>query len=228
MVAGGRGFHVLDRRDPQVLGEPTLVVFRLDPVTLGFSEIGGNPEQLLGFAADDWHDARFWPGRLHPEDRKAASDFFEAWTTAQRDVQLEYRMIDAAGHTVWVHQIICVERAPHGQVAIRGVLIDVTDRVAREADIDQALFLRAELFRIIVEELAPPVRAISVFGEMLERHLASQRDHVGSDYAVGVREELQRLDTMLAQLMRIAQAGSNPPDEASAGLAPLSGGKPLG
>lgn len=228
MVAGGRGFHVLDRRDPQVLGEPTFVVYRLDPVTLGFSEIGGNPEQLLGFPADDWHDARFWPGRLHPEDRKAASDFFAAWATAQRDIQLEYRMIDAAGHTVWVHQIICVGRAPHGQVAIRGVLIDVTDRVAREADIDQALFLRAELFRIIVEELAPPVRAISVFGEMLERHLASQRDHVGSDYAVGVREELQRLDTMLAQLMRIAQAGSNPPDEASAGLAPLSGGKTLG
>jgi hypothetical protein len=67
------------------------------------------------------------------------------------------------------------------------------------------------------------VRAISVFGEMLERHLAAQRDDVGSDYAVGLREELERLDTMLGQLMRIAQGGMSI-EEMNAALAAIRGG----
>ncbi len=207
MGSSGSGFRAFERGDAQSSAVPRFVVYRLDPATLDFSEISGSPEQLLGFSAGDWYRPRFWFGRVHPDDQEAAQAFFERWAEARRDEQLEYRVIDAAGQTVWVHQIISVGRDAYQEVAIRGVLMDVTDRVAREADVQSALFLKASLFRILAEELAPPVRAISVYGDMLERHLGAQGDDVGSDYAVGLRDGLQRLEELLSQLMRVAQSG---------------------
>jgi signal transduction histidine kinase len=204
------GFRVVEGQGPQLLGDPRFVFYRLDPATLAPTELSGNLERLLGFPLRDWFGARFWTGRLHPEDREATCAFFRDWALARRDEQLEYRVVDAAGNTVWVHQIICVEREGRQEVGIRGVLIDITARMARESEVQGALFLKSELFRMIVEELGPPMRAISVYGDMLGRHLAAQRDDVGSDFAVGLRDGLERLDTTLGQLMRLAQSGGVP------------------
>ena len=227
MTASQSGFRSMGTRDPRVPGDPRFVLYRLDPATLAFTEVGGRPDRLLGFPPGDWYGARFWPGRLHPEDREAVGAFFEGLASSWRDEQLEYRVIDAAGRTVWVRQIVWVER-DSGEVAVRGILIDVTDRVARDAEVERALFLKGELFRIIAEELAPPVRAMSADGDMLGRHLSAQGDDVGSDYAVGLREGLERLDTTLGQLMRIAQSGGVPPADGSAGPAAPHRGDRIG
>jgi signal transduction histidine kinase len=228
MALGGSSFRVLRGGGSQVPGDPGFVIYRLDPATLAFTEVCGNPEQLLGFPPRDWFRTRFWSGRLHPEDREAACAFFRGWASAWRDEQLEYRVIDATGRTVWVHQIICVERDTRQEVTICGVLIDVTERVAREADVETTLFLKSELFRMIVEELGPPVRAISIYGDMLGRHLSAQGDDVGSDYAVGLRDGLERLDTTLAQLMRLVQSGGASADQMNGGLGALHRGNPVG
>jgi PAS domain S-box-containing protein len=223
MGASGSGFSVVEKRDPLVAGGPAVVLYRLEAATLDFSEVTGDTEQLLGFPIEEWYRPQFWSGRIHPEDREAARAFFGRWAEAPSDVRLEYRVIDAAGRTVWVRQVIAIGRDARQEAAIRGIFIDISGRIAGAAAVEKAMSLRAGLFRVIAEELAPPVRAISVFGEMLERHLAAQRDDVGSDYAVGLREELERLDTMLGQLMRIAQGGMSI-EEMNAALAALRGG----
>ena len=229
MASSGSGFRVLDGQDRQAPDEPGFVFYRLDPATLEFAEVCGNPGQLLGYPPADWLQARFWSQRLHPEDRKAACAFFRCWASARRNEQLEYRVIDALGRTVWVRQVICVERRPDQEEKVSGALFDVTDRVAREADVETTLFLKSELFRMIVEELAPPVLAISIYGDMLGRHLAAQGDDVGSDYAVGLRDALERLDTTLAQLMRLAQsAGAVVGQMNGGGLGALHRGSPVG
>jgi signal transduction histidine kinase len=228
MVSSGSSFRVLKGGNPQVSGNPGFVIYRLDPGTLEFTEIRGNPERLLGFPLRDWFRARFWSGRLHPDDRAAAREFFRGWASAWRDEQLEYRVIDAAGRTVWVHQIICVERDARQEAAICGALIDITERMSRETEVETALFLKSELFRIIVEELAPPVRAISIYGDMLGRHLAAQGDDVGSDYAVGLRDGLERLDTTLAHLMRLAQSAGASAGQMNGGLNGLHRGSSVG
>lgn len=222
------GFRVLNNPSPFTPGSPpTMVLYRLDPATLDFAEVGGSPERLLGFPRADWYRPRFWSGRIHRDDRMAVRAFFGSWAVMRQSAQLEYRVVDAAGDTVSVHHAIAVGRDAREQVAIRGVIIDITDRIARETEVEKALFLKSELFRIVAEELAPPVRAISVYCEMLERHVAAQRDDVGSDYAVGLRDELQRLDGTLGQLVRLAQNGMSL-DEMNAGLAAFRGnGRPV-
>lgn len=224
MGSSGFAFRILDRHHPVLPAGPKVVLYRLDPTTLDFAHVSGSPERLLGFPRDEWYRPRFWSGRLHPDDQEAVRAYFDGWAASQRDEQLAYRVIDAAGQTVWVHQVIAIGREACEQVTIRGVLTDVTERIAQAADVEKALFLKAELLRIVAEELAPPVRAISLYGEMLERHLSAQRDDVGSDYAVGLRDGLQRLDGRLGQLMRVAQTGGPSIDEMTAGLAALRGG----
>jgi PAS domain-containing protein len=221
MDSTGSGFRILHRHEPFTGGDPKIVIFRLDPATLDFLEISGKPERLLGFPVAEWYRPHFWSDRIHPEDTKAVHAFFEAWAEAPRDEQLEYRAIGAAGQTVWLHQVIAVDDDAHSARVVRGVLIDVTERVARETEVEKALFLKAELFRVVTEELAPPVRAISVFSELLERHLAARRDHVGSDYALGLRDALLRLDGLLAQLVRIAQPAGMSVGEMSTRLAAM-------
>ena len=224
MGSSASGFRVLDEHDTFLSIDPNFVIYRLDLTTLEFSEVSGHPERLLGFPPADWYRPGFWSGRIHPEDQEPARAFLASWAEVLRDEQLEYRVIDASGRTVWVHQIISVGHDARREMAVRGVLIDVTGRIAREADVEKALFLKAELFRILAEELAPPVRATSAYGHMLERHLAAQRDDVGSDYAVAMRDGLQRLDELLAQLMRITQGSNLSIDELNANLAALRRG----
>jgi signal transduction histidine kinase len=237
MSSIGSGFRVLEARDRGVLADPRIVAFRLDPATLDFAEVSGNAERLLGFPADEWCRPGFWYGRIHPDDHDAARAFFAAWTGMRPDIlgdrQLEYRVIDAAGQTVWIHQVIELAGElsakmsggarpdARRQDAVRGVLMDVSERVAREAEVAKALILKTELLLILAEELAPPLRAISVYAEMLERHLASQRDDVGSDYALGLRDGVQRLGELMAQLMRAAQNGNMSVEEMGASLAAL-------
>ncbi len=205
MVSFGSGYRVLQARDRGLFSDPKVVAFRLDPVTLDFAEVSGSAEALLGFSSDEWCGPSFWSGRLHPEDGEAWRAFFADWPAAGREDQLEYRVVDAGGQIVWVHQVMMPGGEASRNGMICGVLMDITERIAREAEVSKALMLKSELFRILAEELAPPLRAISVYGEMLERHLAAQRDDVGSDHALGLRDGVQRLDGLMVQLMRAAQ-----------------------
>jgi PAS domain S-box-containing protein len=215
--------RVPKKREAFRAGDPRFVIYRSDPATQRFIEISGSPERLLGFPAEEWVRPRFWSGRIHPEDHATVHAFLEEWSQARRDEQLAYRVVDAAGETVWVQHFIAVRRAPRQETSVRGVLLDITDLVAREGEVEKALFLKDELFRFVVEELGPPLRAMSVYSEMLERHLAAQRDDVGSDFALGLRDGLERLDAMLGHLMRVAQRGGSSIDEMNAGLASLRG-----
>jgi signal transduction histidine kinase len=237
MDSSGGGFRVLEKSNLYFSADPKMVIYTLDPATLGYRKVRGNPEQLLGFPASDWCRPNFWSGRVHPDDRQAAIDFFRYSAGARRDHELEYRMIDAAGRTVWVHDMVESgdrrgqgagqgdrrgDGPRHGQGGdLGGVLMDITPRVALETDVKKALKLKDELFRVVAEELAYPVRSISTYGEMLERHLSSQHDDVGSDYAVGLRAGVQRLDELLLQLMRIAQGGDMSFEEMTARLAAI-------
>ncbi len=223
----GSGFRVLQPRDRGLFADPKIVAFQLDPATLDFVKLSGSTEPMLGFSLEEWCRPGFWHGRLHPEDAEAVRAFFAVWPETGPDQQLEYRVVDAAGQTVWVHQIIVPRGEASRETAVRGVLMDITERVIREAEVTKALMLKDELFRILAEELAPPLRAISVHGEMLERHLAAQQDDVGSDHALGLRDGVQRLDGLFVQLMRAAQDNMSI-DEMGAFLAALRGPRRAG
>lgn len=198
-----------------------IVAYRLHPDTLAISELSGGGD-LFGFPPETWRRPEFWEDCMHPDDRPAAQAFWTAWDRDRVSHELRYRLVTPAGRTIWVHDICDVRMTENGQ-EIRGVLVDITERVAREAEIGNAMRLRDELLRIVLEELAQPLRAISSYGEMLGRHLSAQEDDVGSDHVVGIRGGVQRLDELLSRLLRVAQGGELKLEELTASLSAIRG-----
>ena len=207
MVATATGFRAFEGDGVGASGARRIVAYRLDPGTLAVCELAGDRDELFGYPAEEWGRPDFWIEHLHPDDRDPARAFWLDWARNRRSHEMQYRVIDPAGRVLWIHDIIEVAPGADGDHEIRGVLVDITERVAREAEAGQALRLRDELLRIVGEELAQPVRTISAYAELLGRHLSAQRDDVGSDYAIAVRGGVQRLEALLARLMRLAQGG---------------------
>ena len=210
--------RVLEKRNPYFSEDPRIVVFTLDPQTMAFTQVGGSPEALLGYPLADWLVPDFWPQRIHPEDRQAALAFCLNQTGAIVDHELEYRVINADGETRWVHEIVEFGSEPG---SAKGYIMDITQRVAQEADVQGALTLRTQLLRVVAEELSQPVNEISGFSTMLERHLSAQHDDVGSDIAIGMRSGIEKLGAVLDQLREIALNGELDYEELSSALSRL-------
>ncbi len=184
-------------------------------------EIAGDAEEVFGFPREEWRRPDFLQAHLHPDDRASARAFSCARGRDLRSHELQYRLIDATGSVRRVRDILEVRDDGQGSRELRGVLIDITQRTAGGCELAKALRLRDTLLRIVTEELAQPVRTISGYGDMLGRHLSAQRDDVGSDYAIGIREGVQRLDAVIGRLLRVAQSGAMSLDEMTDSLAAI-------
>src|SRR5580700_429535 len=96
-------------------------------------------EQILGFSAAEWRaNPGLWAERLHPEDRD--------WVLAREnglngvkpdDAALEYRMLHREGRTVWIRDDAVLARGEDGEVRWHGMLHDITDRKAVEAELER-------------------------------------------------------------------------------------------
>lgn len=219
-VADSR-LRIFTKRNPYFQEDPQIVTFQLDVAAMRFKEIEGSPVELTGFATDDWLADGFWPGRIHPDDRDAALGFCQQCAEQRRDHELEYRIVHKDGRTVWVHEIVCFNDNLRENSLAVGYIMNITPRVLQERDVAKVMDLKDELFRVVLEDLTQPVNKISNFGAMLERHLASQGDDVGSDYAVALREGLQQLGGLIAGLQSVGQDTKIDFDELSNRLAGL-------
>ncbi len=109
------------------------IVWERDPQTLRFRYVSERADRLLGFPISAWlEEANFWVDRLHPDDReRARAECLEA-VARRRPYQLDYRMIAADGHTVWLHEIASVF-VEHGEIVrCSGLIFDECSRRAGE------------------------------------------------------------------------------------------------
>lgn len=205
MSASEQGLRVYSTKDPYFSADPKIVVFHLDISTMTFIDISGSAVDLLGFPLDRWNEPGFWPDRIHPDDREAALAFCAECTRDKVDHALEYRVIAADGQTVWIYETVDFTDDSLDENIIRGFIVDVSKRVQHEADVRAALVLRDQLLEVVTHKISEPLNTISSFAIMLERHLAQQSDHVGSDYAVGMRGGIEQLSDVTRRLVRAAQ-----------------------
>jgi len=101
---------------------------------LTFTFLGGAVEDLLGGDVDTWTSgARAWGAHIDERDRQEA-------THAMRDVveggvgeALEYRVPGSDGSTRWIRDLVNVVKARGaGPTALRGLMVDVTERKRAE------------------------------------------------------------------------------------------------
>lgn len=91
---------------------------------------------ILGYRPDELvNDPELWPSRIHPDDRAAAIEAYEAhWRTGE-PLRAEYRMVARDGSEVWVHDeaYAMPDDSQSGWQVSQGLLVDVTDRKRLES-----------------------------------------------------------------------------------------------
>lgn len=123
-----RDFRLLAEQMPAIIYRATLDI---PPATLYVSpriaELGYTPAQWCA-------DAQAWSRTIHPDDRERVFAEMAAGLSHGEEVQIEYRMRDAAGR--WRHYQAGTRRVrpDDGSAAfVQGVSVDITERVAAEA-----------------------------------------------------------------------------------------------
>ncbi len=104
------------------------IIWELDVASFSFTYVSPQAERILGYPLSAWFETpSVWLRQLHPEDRDPTLATCLAETRACRGHDLQYRMIAADGHTVWMRDIITVVVENGEPVALRGLMVDITD-----------------------------------------------------------------------------------------------------
>lgn len=124
-----------------------VIPWETEPGTLRFSYVGPHAVEVLGYPVERWYEPDFWQNHMHPEDRRWAVDYCIEETQKGMGHEFEYRMIAADGRVVWLRDIVTVVPRAAGPPAVRGFMIDITERKR----IEEALRQSEEHFRNLIE-----------------------------------------------------------------------------
>lgn len=125
-----------DEPFPVRIDEFPAIVFREDasrPGTVLF--VSREIEAMLGYPLSKWRDEpRFWLEQVYPADRAALEAELARTDACGEPFNMDYRMIAADGHTVWIHsEAALTPDSGEGTSVWEGVLIDITERKKVEA-----------------------------------------------------------------------------------------------
>ena len=112
----------------RLLESTQIVQWEADARTWAFTYVGLQAERLLGYPIERWYEPDFWSAHVHPHDRERVVRSCEQAARKRDAFELEYRMLATGGQSVWVHDVVAVERIDGTPAVIRGFLIDVSQR----------------------------------------------------------------------------------------------------
>ena len=142
----------IDERFQALVEGLDAIVWEADPATFSFQYVSPAAQRILGYPVERWtSEPGFWIEHLHPDDRDAAIETCVRATAAAEDHELEYRMIAADGSSVWLHDVVRVDRDVSGKPKLlRGILVDTTEKRRIAAALEES----ERHFRHLVESSA--------------------------------------------------------------------------
>ncbi|MBC8031560.1 MAG: PAS domain S-box protein [Pyrinomonadaceae bacterium] len=159
------------------------IVWELDVNTLTFTFISKQSEKILGYTPEQWvNDPSFWENHLHPDDRAWALEFCRVALTKREDHEFDYRMIAADGHTVWLRDIVVVDKTNREHPLLRGVMVDITERKR----VEEALTESERRKDAILKSALDCVITIDHEGKIVDFNPAAERQFgYTSEHAMG-------------------------------------------
>ncbi len=95
-------------------------------------------EEILGYTPEQWATPGFWAQAVHPDDEDWAAEQYRRAIRQGENVEIEYRLIAADGRVVYVQDHMRVEVDGNDRTsAVRGVMLDITDRRRAETYAEQ-------------------------------------------------------------------------------------------
>lgn len=139
------------------------LVWEADASDLRFTFVSKHAEKLLGYRSERLTaDHSAWGEHVHPDDRERALADCRALVRAGHDGELEYRAVTAGGHVIWVRDAVRVSGPK-----LRGVMLDITDRVLSERE--------SRLRSRLLDEVAAAVVATDLKGTVIHWNRHAER-----------------------------------------------------
>ena len=178
---------------PEVRPASGLVWLCVSPDDWTIVSIAGDPEGLLDSTPSAWLVDGYLQSQVDPRDVEQLREILKAGELKEPAVA-ELRMLGEDGTPVWVQFSRLPQYCPDGFIQVS--LLNIDDRVMVAQNLNRAVQTMREALITTSLEIAHPTKTICDFGGLLERHLSTQNDHVGSDYALGIRDAVERLKTL--------------------------------
>ena len=134
-----------ERQFRKLVQTQSAIVWSADPVTFKFVFVSAEAVSILGYPIKQWMDeADFWVNHLHEDDKDTVlKTCVHGSTTAKnQSYDLEYRMIAADGHIVWLRDIATLVVENGVITELYGLMIDIT----RQKHSEEQLRLAANTF----------------------------------------------------------------------------------
>ncbi|MCL4560321.1 MAG: PAS domain-containing protein [Chloroflexi bacterium] len=108
-------------------------VWRADPESRKTIYISKQAERFLGYPIEEWeNNPYFWYDHIHPDDRDWLISYCDQKHVLKQSYEVEFRMITAAGGTVWVRNLVTYTHREGVPNEIRGLAVDITQRKTSE------------------------------------------------------------------------------------------------
>lgn len=106
-----------------------------------YSYVSPQAERLLGYGMPDWLQRGFWREHVHPDDLALIVRARDEAIGGGKEYCCEYRLKNSEGADRWVEEIGSVTSDTRNPpAALRGILLDVTERKAAEYEIQRLAF----------------------------------------------------------------------------------------
>ncbi len=116
-----------ERKFRELLESSNAIPWEYDIKADRFNYIGPQAETVIGYPVNYWTGMDFMFSIVHPLDKKSVEDYSRAASEMGRPLEIEYRVIRADGHTIWIRNSVSVETAAGSPALLRGFLFDVTE-----------------------------------------------------------------------------------------------------
>ena len=105
----------------------TAIAWRADPDTLRFLFVSDEAERLLGYPPRQWlNEVDFCQKHIHEDDRDFVVAAYKDIIRNQQNHEVEFRIIAADGHCVWVRNFIDLTKENGKITGLFGFMVDIT------------------------------------------------------------------------------------------------------
>lgn len=151
---------------------------------------------------------------IHVDDQPAVAESIQHSAETLTLWQATYRVNHPDGRTLWLEGVAAPERLVDGSTMWHGYLRDITDAYTIQQERDsyrrslEASNKELEHFAYAAShDLRQPLRMVTSYAQLLQRHLANTLDDDGRTMLHFMRDGAQRMDAMLLSLLEYSRVG---------------------
>lgn len=158
-----------------IVNDIDAVVWEADAHTMQYQFVSERAEELLGHPLAVWQNTEnFWRNKVHEEDRDRVVDFYRNAKETGTSHACEYRALTSTGATIWVREIVRVQRDEQGQaLKFTGLTLDISGRRSADEQSKQSEKVEAlgRLAAKVAHDFNNLLMIISGYGEELKSSL---------------------------------------------------------